>query len=136
MRLRSFGKPLIQNSVGVRDPFHSRDHRDEGRIPVRRKLENRSNYSIEHVAYPCISDLQRPAGAGRFLRKNWKYAEMAEVELYPHFRNEYGYWSNEFAFQRVGNPESAFVLMEDGSQGLYAGAMTRISLTACNFSMS
>lgn len=85
------------------------------------KLENRSNYSVEHIAYPCISDLQRPAGAERFLRKNWKYAEMAEVELYPHFRNEYGYWSNEFAFQRVGNPESAFVLMEDGSQGLYAG---------------
>lgn len=84
-------------------------------------LENQSGYEVEHVAYPYFAQLEKPEGAEKFLRRNWKYAEMAEAELFPHFRNEYGYWSNEFAFQRVNVPESQFVLMEDGTQGLYVG---------------
>ena len=83
-------------------------------------IENNSPYTVEPVAYPCLSALRVPTG-GTFTRMNWAYGGMKSAELFPRFQTERGYWATEYPVQLVNVPESQFVLAANEREGLYAG---------------
>ena len=85
------------------------------------KIENRSPYTIESVAYPFIGDLSKPNSTDVLTRASCFHTEMTFKSLWPKFQNERGYWGVEYPIQMVPTPENSFLLILSHDEGLYVG---------------
>ena len=84
-------------------------------------VDNRSPYVVESVSWPCLGDLSLSPGASRLTRINIFNGRTDVESLYPIFRNQQGYHGIDGAIQNVFTPRTPFVLVDSGTEGLYAG---------------
>ncbi|MDP7740770.1 MAG: DUF6259 domain-containing protein [Lentisphaeria bacterium] len=103
--------------------FKGRVELSDGQLAFTAELDNRSDYTIETVSWPCIGDFSRPAGTKK-LESIWLYYNlMLRGEMFPNFLCQVGYWGVDYPTQispssSCGTP---FYLVENGSEGLYMG---------------
>jgi hypothetical protein len=85
-------------------------------------LENDSPLTIETIDYPYFGDFNPPARESsleaRTLRDN-KIDDLQANEVYPHFRNEKGYWGVTYPTKTLEAQQSRFCLLQAPEQGLY-----------------
>ena len=85
-------------------------------------LENDSPLTIETIDYPYFGDFNPPTRdsslEARTLRDN-KIGDLQSDEVYPHFRNEKGYWGVSYPTKTLEAQQSRFCLLQAPEQGLY-----------------
>lgn len=84
-------------------------------------LENNSSLPVETIDYPYFGDFNSP-GRDSLLAaqtlKDSKTAELQANEVYPHFRNEKGYWGVTYPTKTLEAQQSPFCLLQAPDQGL------------------
>lgn len=93
----------------------------DGGLSFEGELENHSKATVEHIAYPVLSDLCPPAGAQHFYRTAPDLMDIPSTEIFPSFQTERGYWGTEFPVKISETPVTPCILLEDGTAGLYIG---------------
>ncbi|MCY7418158.1 MAG: DUF6259 domain-containing protein, partial [Chloroflexi bacterium] len=88
-------------------------------------IDNQSGLVLEEVVFPWLGDVRPSRESGRLDAVSYRYAGMTRRGLRPEFRNVPGYYGvdrptylNE-GEGTVGAPVSPFILLENGSRGLY-----------------
>jgi hypothetical protein len=85
-------------------------------------LENGSPLTVETIDYPYFGDLNPPARASSLearTPRDKKIDELQSNEIYPHFRNEKGYWGVDFPTKALEAQQSLFCLLQAPGQGIY-----------------
>lgn len=85
------------------------------------RVENRSPYTIDSVAWPCLGELCRPAGSSEFSQIGMFWGGLTRNRLFPQFYSAAGYFGTDYPIRMVNNSTIPFVIMEAEKQGLYAG---------------
>jgi len=85
-------------------------------------IENHSPYPVEAVSYPCLGDLSQSAPERPLVCLKQGYAGMDKIPLLPHFAGRMGYYGFDYPFEMVPSPDTPFVLLDGGSEGLYAAS--------------
>ncbi len=84
-------------------------------------IKNDSPHTVETILFPSLSEISRPKEVHQLTRYNLFYGGLQKVSLFPHFRNEWGYWAVDHPIQMVPTPDSLFTLVQAGDEGLYFG---------------
>ncbi|MBB4375326.1 hypothetical protein GGD63_008175 [Bradyrhizobium sp. cir1] len=102
----------------------------EDRIVFAIELDNTSDLVVENVYFPDLGDI-RPAPSGRLDAFTYVPGTLGRYRssIWPTFRNEAGYWGVDHPTFHCGshagfvpmNPMVPWMLLEDGSLGLYVG---------------
>ncbi|WFU14593.1 DUF6259 domain-containing protein [Bradyrhizobium sp. CB3481] len=102
----------------------------EDRIVFGIELDNTSDLVVENVYFPQLGDI-RPAPSGRLEAFTYSTIGFGRTRssIWPTFRNEAGYWGVNHPTLHCGsntsfvpiNPSMPWMLLEDGSMGLYVG---------------
>jgi len=90
-------------------------------------LVNDSSLPIETIDYPYFGDFNPPARDAKMEARtleNDKTDNLLTDEIYPHFRNEKGYWGVSYPTKTLEAQQSLFCLIQAPGQGLYC-AMNR-----------
>ncbi len=95
-----------------------------GTVRFEATLENNLPLTVETIDYPYFGDLNSP-GRDSSLEartlKNGKADALQSDEVYPHFRNEKGYWGVTWPTKTLEAQQSPFCLLQAPDQGLYVG---------------
>ena len=86
-------------------------------------LKNNSSLTVETVDYPYFGDFNPPARDSSLTAQtlgNGGIAHLQTNEIYPHFRNEKGYWGVDFPTKTIEAQQSPFCLIQAPDEGLYA----------------
>jgi hypothetical protein len=95
-----------------------------GRLRFDASLENNSTLTVETIDYPYLGDfnaLRRDALLEVRTLKEAGSGALQANELYPHFRNEKGYWGVTYPTKTLEAQQSPFCLLQAPGQGLYVG---------------
>jgi len=87
-------------------------------------LENNSSLPVETIDYPYFGDFNPPARDATMAAqtmKDGKSSLLQSDELYPHFRNEKGYWGVNYPTKMLEAQGSPFCLIQSPNEGLYVG---------------
>lgn len=90
-----------------------------GSLSFTATIENNSDLTIETIDYPYIGDLQSPAPNETMQSNHMWYANLVGDEVYPHFKNEKGYWGVNWPTKSIESKQSLFCLIQAAHQGLY-----------------
>lgn len=91
----------------------------DGKLTFNAKLKNDSPLTVETIDYPYLGDLCAPSrNSSMHFRVMW-YGNLESDEIYPHFRNEKGYWGVMYPTKTFDSKRSLFGLLQTGGQGLY-----------------
>jgi hypothetical protein len=85
-------------------------------------LENNSSLPVETIDYPYFGDFNPPRRDSSLearTLKEGKTNELQSNEVYPHFRNEKGYWGVTYPTKTLEAQPSPFCLLQAPDQGLY-----------------
>ncbi|HEX7362393.1 MAG TPA: DUF6259 domain-containing protein [Bryobacteraceae bacterium] len=82
-------------------------------------LENNSSLVVETAEYPCLGDFSAPAPDAPLWRREMWYGNLQSQEIYPHFKNNEGYWGVDFPVKTGNSNRSLFSLIQSADQGLY-----------------
>jgi hypothetical protein len=92
---------------------------ENGALRFAALVANQSALTIESIEYPYLGDLRPPKpGAALWRRQMW-YGDLESSEIYPHFRNDKGYWGVDSPMQTADSNRSLFCLIQSADQGLY-----------------
>ena len=83
------------------------------------KIENNSNLTIETIDYPYFGDFNPPSKNVSMHVRTMRYDNLLSDEIYPHFRNEKGYWGDFYPIKSFSASYSLFCLVQSENQGLY-----------------
>jgi hypothetical protein len=94
-------------------------------------LQNDSPLTVETIDYPYFGDFNPPTRdsslQARTLQNN-KIGDLQSDEIYPHFRNEKGYWGVNYPTKTLEAESSPFCLIQSSDEGLYAqGGNSKLS---------
>ena len=83
-------------------------------------LKNDSALTVETIDYPYFGDFNPPSRETTNLA-TWtmQHTNFVSDEIYPHFRNEKGYWGVDFPTKTLEAQQSLFCLLQAPEQGLY-----------------
>ena len=93
-----------------------------GALTLNATLENDSSLTVETIDYPYFGDFNPPARDSKLEARtlaNNKIESLQTNEIYPHFRNEKGYWGVNYPTKTLEAQQSLFCLIQAPSQGLY-----------------
>jgi hypothetical protein len=85
-------------------------------------LENNSSLAVETIDYPYFGDFNPPRRDSSLearTLKEGKADELQSNEVYPHFRNEKGYWGVSYPTKTLEAQQSLFCLLQAPDEGLY-----------------
>ncbi len=85
------------------------------------EIDNRSPYTVETVYWPILADLTRPHPDGLFRQLGMEYGGMRELQLFPKFDNQPGYFAVDYPTQMLQTPDTPFSLIDAVDRGLYVG---------------
>jgi hypothetical protein len=88
-------------------------------------LKNDSSLTVETVEYPCFGDLNPPSRDSTLTAYTMKNDRLQPDELYPHFRNEKGYWGVNWPTKMLEPQNSRYCLIQSPAEGLSIGTPTR-----------
>jgi len=94
---------------------------DDGVLTFAGTLQNDSPLSVETIDYPYFGDLNAPTRDTPVHTEHMWYGNLVANEIYPHFRNEKGYWGVDFPTKTIGTNQSLLCLIQAPQQGLYVG---------------
>lgn len=82
-------------------------------------LENNSPLPVETIEYPYFGDLNPPSRDSSLAVWLTQKGSFQPDELYPHFRNEKGYWGVNYPTKMLEAENSHFCLLQSPDEGLY-----------------
>jgi len=88
------------------------------------KLQNDSELKVETIDYPYFGDFNPPDRQASLEARTLQEAKtdvLVADELYPHFRNEKGYWGVSYPTKTLEAGRSPFCLIQAPGQGVYVG---------------
>jgi hypothetical protein len=85
------------------------------------KVKNQSPYVIETIYWPYLGDLTAPPGTDIFSQLGMRYSGVKEMQLFPEFDNEPGYFAVDYPSQTMFTPRTPFSLLNSGGEGIYVG---------------
>jgi hypothetical protein len=95
----------------------------DGALVFKADLENNSPLVVETIDYPYFGDFNPPARDSSMDVRTAASAtgdNLQTDELYPHFRNEKGYWGVTYPTKMLESGRT-FCLIQTPNQGLYCG---------------
>lgn len=92
-----------------------------GELTFTGQLQNDSDLHIETLDYPYLGDLSAPTRDTTLTTEHMWYGNLVGDEIYPHFRNEKGYWGVDFPTKTAGTNQSLLFLIQAPDQGFYVG---------------
>jgi hypothetical protein len=95
----------------------------DGALVFKADLENDSPLVVETIDYPYFGDFNSPArnsSLTALTATNATSSSLQADELYPHFRNEKGYWGVNYP-TKMSEAAQNFCLIQAPNQGLYCG---------------
>lgn len=75
-------------------------------------LENNSSLPVETIEYPYLGDLNPPSRDSIMDARTWQKGTFQPDELFPHFRNEKGYWGVNVPTKMLEPQNSHFCLIQ------------------------
>lgn len=99
-----------------------------GTLTFAASLDNTSPLTVETIDYPYLGDLSAPARDSTLemrVARNNRPGNLRTDEIYPHFRNEHGYWGVFWPLKTREAQESRFCVVSAPNQGLYVGVDVR-----------
>src|SRR5215469_4829535 len=75
-------------------------------------LENNSSLPVETIEYPYLGDLNPPSRDSSLEARTRQKGSLQPDELYPHFRNEKGYWGVNVPTKMLEPQNSHFCLIQ------------------------
>lgn len=93
-----------------------------GELTFNATLENDSPLTVETLDYPYFGDLNPPSRETTNMAA-WtrQHTNFVSDEIYPHFRNEKGYWGVFWPTKILDANLSPFCLIQSPDQGVYIG---------------
>ncbi len=94
-----------------------------GALTFRATLENNSALTVETIDFPCLGDLNPPTRQTPLeirVMRNGRPDDLQADEIYPHFRNEKGYWGVFWPLKTREAQPSLFCLVSAPDQGIFA----------------
>ncbi len=82
-------------------------------------LKNNSVLTVETIDYPYFGDFNPPSKKSTMHVRTMRYDNLLSDEIYPHFRNEKGYWGDLYPTKMIASSYSLFCLIQCPKQGLY-----------------
>jgi len=92
-----------------------------GALTFAATLKNDSDLTVETIEYPCFGDMNPPSRDSSLSAYTMKSGHLQPDELYPHFRNEKGYWGVTWPTKMLEPQNSHYCLIQSSREGLYAG---------------
>lgn len=86
-------------------------------------LKNDSPLTVETMDYPYFGDLKPPSRDSMLTAYTKQKNELQPDELYPHFRNEKGYWGVNYPTKMLEPQHSHFCLIQSANEGMYVGTV-------------
>jgi hypothetical protein len=80
-------------------------------------LKNDSDLTVETIEYPYFGDLNPPARESSLMAYTMKNGHLQPDELYPHFRNEKGYWGVTWPTKMLEPQNSHYCLIRSPDPG-------------------
>ena len=90
-------------------------------------LKNDSDLTVETIDYPYFGDFNPPSRDSSISAYTMKSGHLQPDELYPHFRNEKGYWGVTWPTKMLEPQNSHYCLIQSPNEGLYVGNAHRPS---------
>ena len=87
-------------------------------------LQNDSSLTVETIDYPYLGDFNASSRDSSLQVYLPNGKERQSNELYPHFRNEKGYWGDFFPLKTREARQNPYCLIQSGSDGVYVGVNT------------
>ncbi len=121
-RIRFIWKKVHSKNGGILDIdfIGTIDLTDAGLI-FTGEIENRSPHPVETVYWPILGALTRPATTSSFCQIGMDYGGMKELQLFPRFDNQPGYFAIDYPTQMLQTPDTPFSLIAGQDKGLYVG---------------
>ncbi|MGH7941587.1 MAG: hypothetical protein ACREFR_11010 [Limisphaerales bacterium] len=94
---------------------------DNGKLTFAATLKNDSPLTVETIAYPFFGDFNAPSRDSSLAAYTRLRGRLQPDELYPHFRNEKGYWGVTWPTKMLEPKNSHFCLIQAPNDGLYVG---------------
>lgn len=85
------------------------------------EIVNNSELTVETIRWPQLGDLNLPKGTKKFTQSGIMYGGMQELEMYPKFENNPGYFAVDNPAQWMEFPYTPFALLSNEKEGLYVG---------------
>jgi hypothetical protein len=92
-----------------------------GQLTFGATLKNDSDLTVETIDYPCFGDLNPPSRDSSLTAYTMKNDRLQPDELYPHFRNEKGYWGVTWPTKMLEPQNSHYCLIRSLDTGLSIG---------------
>jgi hypothetical protein len=95
-----------------------------GALTFETTLENDSPLPVETIDYPYFGDFNPPSRDATMeaqTMRDRKTINLQTNEIYPHFRNEKGYWGVDFPTKTLEAQQSPVCLIQTPGGGLYVG---------------
>lgn len=84
-------------------------------------LKNDSDLTVETVEYPYFGDFNPPSRDSSISAYTTVKGQLQPDELYPHFRNEKGYWGVTWPTKMLEPQNSHYCLIKSPEETLYVG---------------
>jgi hypothetical protein len=115
-------KDLVSENGGVLPMVFTSDVvLTNGALIFNATLENNSSLPVETIEYPYFGDLNPPSRDSSLEARTMQMGSLQPDELYPHFRNEKGYWGVNYPTKMLEPQRSHFCLIQSPDDGLYVG---------------
>jgi hypothetical protein len=95
-----------------------------GSVTFDATLENNSPLPVETIDYPYFGDFNPPSREAMMearTMRDGKADNLQTNEIYPHFRNEKGYWGVDYPTKTLEAQQSPVCLVQTPGDGLYIG---------------
>lgn len=96
-----------------------------GKLTFAATLKNDSALTVETVEYPFFGDFNPPSRDSSMSAYTMKNGSLQPDELYPHFRNEKGYWGVTWPTKMLEPQNSNYCLIQSPNVGLHVGTQDR-----------
>lgn len=97
-------------------------------------INNKSSFTVEAVYWPYLGDVNVPE---KQMILNWMYFDygggLIAGSIYPHFRNQKGYYGVDYPIQTYNTQYSHFGLLGNSSEGMYVGYQDTTDQQLVNF---
>ena len=95
-----------------------------GQLTFGATLKNDSGLTVETIDYPYFGDLNPPSRDSTLTAYTMKNGHLQPDELYPHFRNEKGYWGVTWPTKMLEPQNSHYCLIRSPDAGFSIGTPT------------
>lgn len=117
---------LVSENGGVLPMSFSADITlTNGMLTFASTLKNDSDLTVETIDYPYFGDFNPPSRDSLIFAYTTKNGQLQPDELYPHFRNEKGYWGVTWPTKMLEPQNGHYCLIESPKEALYVGTPHR-----------